>query len=193
MFYLCFYIWMSQNRVGGWGGGAGGGRRRECRWCLCGAVAGGEEGEKHRMPPAIHMSVMCSASEGAETMPVTVGDGDSWSSHHSRPPARPPALKSEWENVAGGNKSSVSDESKQHSQAPWMSRRDKRCGCGPQYSPNSSVPHQFALPGGFTCTSIGDTRGCAAKPCNLCALSFLPAWIWIWKGTISFSRQRPSL
>lgn len=34
-----------------------------------------------RALPAIQMSVMCSAGEGAETMLVTVGDGDSWSSH----------------------------------------------------------------------------------------------------------------
>lgn len=34
-----------------------------------------------RVLPAIQMSVMCSAGEGAETMLVTVGDGDSWSSH----------------------------------------------------------------------------------------------------------------
>lgn len=52
---------------------------------------------------------------------------------------------------------------------------------------NSSVLHPFAFPGGFTYTSIGGTGAFAAKPCNLCTLSFLPAWIWIWKGTISFS------
>lgn len=39
-----------------------------------------------RTLPAIQMSVMCSASEGAETMLVTVGDGDSWSSRRSRCP-----------------------------------------------------------------------------------------------------------
>lgn len=30
---------------------------------------------------AIQMSIICSASEGRETMPVTVGDRDSWLSH----------------------------------------------------------------------------------------------------------------
>lgn len=39
-----------------------------------------------RTLPAIQMSVMCSASEGAETILVTVGDGDSWSSRRSRCP-----------------------------------------------------------------------------------------------------------
>lgn len=53
--------------------------------------------------------------------------------------------------------------------------------------PNSSVLHPFALPGGSTYTSIGATEAAAAKPCNLCALLFLSAWIWIWKGTISFT------
>ncbi len=33
------------------------------------------------MVPAIQMSVICSASEGGETMLVTVGDRDSWLSH----------------------------------------------------------------------------------------------------------------
>lgn len=43
------------------------------------AAAGAGGGR--RVLPAIQMSVMCSAGEGAETMLVTVGDGDSWSSH----------------------------------------------------------------------------------------------------------------
>lgn len=43
-----------------------------------GWVGGGGGG---RMVPAIQMSVICSASEGGETMPVTVGDRDSWLSH----------------------------------------------------------------------------------------------------------------
>lgn len=69
---ICFisaftYEWVKTERAGE----AGGGRRCECRWFLCGAAAGG----KRRMPPAIQMSVMCSASEGAETIPVTVGEG----------------------------------------------------------------------------------------------------------------------
>lgn len=44
-----------------------------------GHVSGERWGD--RMVPAIQMSVMCSASEGGETMLVTVGDRDSWLSH----------------------------------------------------------------------------------------------------------------
>lgn len=33
------------------------------------------------MVAAIQMSIICSASEEGETMPVTVGDRDSWLSH----------------------------------------------------------------------------------------------------------------
>lgn len=38
-------------------------------------------GGRDWMVPAIQMSVICSASEGGETMLVTVGDRDSWLSH----------------------------------------------------------------------------------------------------------------
>lgn len=83
---------------------------------------GGGRGGKRRMPPAIQMSVMCSASEGAETMKVTVGDGDSWSSRHSRPPAREGPMhrpqRVNGENVAEEIKAPSPHESKQHSQKP---------------------------------------------------------------------------
>lgn len=63
---------------------AGGGQGDEYRCFLCLLGLRGELGEVgggDRMVPAIHTSVMCSASEGAETMLVTVGDRDSWLSH----------------------------------------------------------------------------------------------------------------
>lgn len=40
-----------------------------------------QRGGGDRMVPAIQMSVICSTSEGGETMLVTVGDRDSWLSH----------------------------------------------------------------------------------------------------------------
>lgn len=41
----------------------------------------GERARGGRTVPAIQMSVICLASEGGETMPMTVGDRDSWLSH----------------------------------------------------------------------------------------------------------------
>lgn len=41
----------------------------------------GEDVRGSRMVPAIQMSVICSASKEGQTMPVTVGDRDSWLSH----------------------------------------------------------------------------------------------------------------
>lgn len=46
--------------------------------CMPGSSGGGGGG---RTVPAIQVSVICSASEGGETMLVTVGDRDSWLSH----------------------------------------------------------------------------------------------------------------
>ena len=49
-----------------------------CRVRPGGGRGGGGLG---RAVPAIQVSVICSASEGGETMLVTVGDRDSWLSH----------------------------------------------------------------------------------------------------------------
>lgn len=45
----------------------------------------GEDVKGSRMVPAIQMSVICSASKEGQTMPVTVGDRDSWLSHSPLP------------------------------------------------------------------------------------------------------------
>lgn len=46
-------------------------------------VGGGGAGAE--MVAAIQMSIICSASEEGKTMPVTVGDRDSWLSHQPLP------------------------------------------------------------------------------------------------------------
>lgn len=145
-----------------------------------------------RTLPAIQMSVMCSASEGAETMLVTVGDGDSWSSRRSRcprgdaPPQRVnrkcgeeikgwlwliktagPSALNEPTGDAGPRGSPA--QPSQTIPSPWKWRA----------TPLSSI--HFPLPGAFTYQHWGH-RAFSAKPRNLCALSFLPAPIWIWKG-----------
>lgn len=177
-------------------------RERGWRWATvwmsmislrCGG--GGGLGGNHKMPPAIQMSVMCSASEGVETIPLTVGDGDSWPSRHScRPRGDAPPQR-----VNG----KCGEEIKAQlwlikTVWPWIRRQETRATrdtklvcqtmltqvlCPPSICPSWRLHlHYWQKP-----RWLRVTGAFAAKPCNLCALSFLPVWIWKGKGTIAFS------
>lgn len=140
-----------------------------------------------RAAVAIQMSIMCSASEGGETMLVTVGDRDSWLSHspllvrwHAAPTKR--------KGKCGGGKKAhlwlIKTErpgTRQqtiamrkpicHVRQCWLCQSSSLLFCPPSICPYSSHPHQHQ-----------GHRRLSAKPSNLSVLSFLPPRIWIWKG-----------
>lgn len=180
-------------------------RKRSWRWArgwismfpgFEGRVDGGGWGGVggDRMVPAIHTSVMCSASEGAETMLVTVGDRDSWLSHqplpviHCEVTPRPEKRKGKqgekthlWLIKTAGQTPSLSQQQTRATRTPgWHVRQCLLCHSTPLHLlPPSICPSSSLHP------PVSGRWGWLAKPSNLYTLSFLPPKIWIWKGTLS--------
>lgn len=106
--------------------GAGGGRRRECRWFLCGAVAWGVQNA------ACHSDVRHVFSQWERVSRDNASDSWWWG-QLGVPPQPPPARwrtapKSEWQMWRGNKRPSLNNQNSAARRSEWA---DKKCGpCG---------------------------------------------------------------
>lgn len=189
MFYLCFYIWMTQNTERE----AGGGRGDEYRWFLC--MPGSAE-RRRGQNGACHSNVRHLFNQWGRRDNA----GDSWWQRQLVVPLAP-ACDPLWGDTSAQKKKRKVEKKKDlwriktAGQTPCLRQQETNATRTPgwhvrQYLLCHSAPLLLLPPSICPSSSLHQPAsghwGLSAKPSNLSTLSFLSPQIWIWKGTLSY-------